>query len=235
MSVRVVDDESGRTLVVGGLAASHVDGADPTRLEFPYMRRIAHVLDVAAPAGRALRVLHLGAGLGALARYVAATRPGSAGDLVDLDPAIARLAAADGLTVEVADALAALRARPRRAFDAVIGDVFDGPRVPRHLTTLDAAEAVRRVLRPGGVYVVNLIDDPPHRMARRQVATLCASFAECVLLAERPVLADRRTGNLVVACADRTLPVAKLAKRSQDVLDAEATRIWCEGSRVLKG
>ena len=157
-------------------------------------------------------MLHLGAGLGALARYVAATRPGSTGDLVDLDPAVARLAAADGLTVEVADALAALRARPRRSFDAVIGDVFDGPRVPRHLTTLDAADAVRRVLRPGGVYAVNLIDDPPHRMARRQVATLCASFAECVLLAERPVLSGRRTGNLVVACADRTLPVAKLAQ-----------------------
>jgi spermidine synthase len=234
MTVRVVADDTGRTLVVGGLAASHVDAADPSRLEFGYMRRVAAVLDVCAPAGRPLRVLHLGAGLGALARYVAATRPGSHNRLVELDPAIAQLARADGLDVHTGDAREAIESAPRRSADVVVGDVFDGPRVPRHLTTREYAQRVRRALAPGGVYVVNLIDDPPHRLARRQVATLCATFAECVLLAERAVLTGRRTGNLVVACADRTLPAAKLARRSPDVLDAEATRLWCDGAKPVR-
>src|SRR4051794_39652111 len=228
MSDSVISDGTTRTLLTGGIPSSQVDLADPTRLEFPYMRRIADVLDVMAPAGRAPRSLHLGAGLGALARYLAATRPGSSSDLVDLvrhDP---------GLDVELADARAALERRAKRSYDVVIGDVFDGPVTPRHLTTREFVAQVRRVLSPGGVYAVNLIDDPPHRMARRQVATIAAAFAETLLLAERPVLAGRRTGNLVVAAADRPPPGAKLRKGSGDVLEREAVEVWCEGARVLK-
>src|SRR3954467_11872203 len=228
MSARVISDGSTRTLVPNGIPASQIDLGDPTRLEFPYMRRIADVLDVMAPAGRPLRSLHLRARRGALAGYLHATRPGSSSDLVDV------VRHRDDLDVELADARAAVERRPKRTFDVVIGDVYDGPVTPRHLTTLEFLAEVRRVLRPGGVYVVNLIDDPPQRLARRMVATLVASFPETVLLAERPVLAGRRTGNLVVAAADRTLPVAKLAKRSQDVLDRESVALWCEKAKPLK-
>lgn len=220
--------EREETLVIGGLAASHVDRDDPTRLEFPYMRRIADVLDVLAASGQPLRALHLGAGLGALARYLHATRPGSSSDLVDL------VRHAADLEVELADARDALASKPKRTYDVVIGDVFDGPRTPRHLTTREFVAQVRRVLRPGGVYLANLIDDPPHRIARRQVTTIAAAFPETLLLAERPVLSGRRTGNLVVAAADRTLPTAKLRKRSQDVLDREAVEVWCENAKPLK-
>src|SRR3954454_15659668 len=225
MSARVISDGSTRTLVQNGIPASHIDLADPTRLDFPYMRRIADVLDVMAPAGRPLRSLHLGAGLGALARYLHATRPGSSSDLVDVVRHVT------DLEIELADDRAALARRAKRSYDVVIGDVFDGPVTPRHLTTREYLADVRRVLRPGGVYAVNLIDDPPQRLARRMVATLVASFAETVLLAERPVLAGLRTGNLVVAAADRTLPVAKLRRRSADCLDRESVELWCEGAR----
>ena len=234
MAVRVANDGTGRTLLVGGLEASHVDVADPARLAFPYTRRIGDVLDVLARAGRPLRALHLGGGLGTLARYLAATRPGSASELVEIDAQVAALARDAGLIVDVADARAALERRARRTYDVVIADVFDGPVVPRHLTTRELVADVRRVLRPGGAYLVNLIDDPPHRLARRQVATIAAAFSEMLLLAERPVLASRRTGNLVVAAAHRTLPVARLRARSQDVLDREAVEIWCEGARPLR-
>ena len=192
------------------------------------MRRIGDVIDAMAPAGRPVRTLHLGAGLGALARYVLATRPGASADLVDL------VRHAPDLDVELADAREAVERRPRRTYDLVIGDVFDGPRVPRHLTTSEFLAQVRRVLRPGGVYVANLIDDPPHRLARRQVATIAGAFAETLLLAERQVLTGRRTGNLVVAAADRTLPVAKLRRRGGDVLDRGAVDVWCEGSKPLR-
>src|SRR3954447_11036350 len=228
MTARVIADGTSRTLVLGGLQASQVDLADPTRLEFPYMRRIADVLDVAAPTGRPLRALHLGAGLGALARYLHATRAGSSSDLVDV------VDLAGDLGVEIADARAALTRRHRRADDGVLRDVFDGPRTPRHLTTLEFLAEVRRTLRPGGVYLANLIDGPPHRLARRQTATIAATFSETLLLAERQVVTGRRTGNLVVVAADRTLAVAKLRKRSREVLDREQVDVWCEGSKPLK-
>src|SRR3954447_21314042 len=142
MTARVIADGTSRTLVLGGLQASQVDLADPTRLEFPYMRRIADVLDVAAPTGRPLRALHLGAGLGALARYLHATRPGSSSDLVDVVRHVS------DLEIELADARAALARRAKRSYDVVIGDVFDGPVTPRHLTTREYLADIRRVLRP---------------------------------------------------------------------------------------
>src|SRR5258708_31501677 len=73
-------------LMVDGTPQSYVDLDDPLYLEFEYMQRLGHVLDVAAPAGQPLRVLHLGAGGLSLARYVAATRTGSSQLAVESDP-----------------------------------------------------------------------------------------------------------------------------------------------------
>jgi spermidine synthase len=73
------------TLRVDGIPQSHVDLDDPEYLEFEYIRRLGHLADLAAPAGEPLRVLHLGGGGLTLARYVAATRPGSRQLAVDSD------------------------------------------------------------------------------------------------------------------------------------------------------
>jgi len=75
------------TLLVNGTPQSHVDLDDPEHLEFEYIRRLGHLIDLAAPAREPLRVLHLGAGGLTLARYVAATRPGSAQLAVESDAA----------------------------------------------------------------------------------------------------------------------------------------------------
>ena len=48
-----------------------------------------------------------------------------------------------------------------RSADLVIGDAFDGPHVPAQLSTAAFVAEVRRVLRPSGVYALNVIDVPP--------------------------------------------------------------------------
>ena len=45
-------------LLVDGVPQSHVDLDDPRHLELEYMRRLGHLIDLAAPAGKPLRVLH---------------------------------------------------------------------------------------------------------------------------------------------------------------------------------
>jgi spermidine synthase len=86
-----IDRPRAWTLLVDGTPQSHVDLDDPEHLEFEYMRRLGHLVDLAAPAGQPLRVLHLGAGGLTLARYVAATRPGSGQLAVESDAALADL------------------------------------------------------------------------------------------------------------------------------------------------
>jgi spermidine synthase len=79
------------TLLVDGAPQSHVDLDDPRHLEFGYMRQLGHLIDLMAPGGEPLRVLHLGGGGLTLARYVAATRPGSSQLAIEADAAVAGL------------------------------------------------------------------------------------------------------------------------------------------------
>ena len=68
---------SARTLVLDGREAGQVDLADPRRLGFAYMRRIADLIDAFRSPGAGIDALHVGGGAFALPRYLAATRPAS--------------------------------------------------------------------------------------------------------------------------------------------------------------
>jgi hypothetical protein len=119
----------------------------------------------------------------------------------------------------------------------VVTDAFSGPIVPAHLTTVEYQHEVRRALRAGGVHLMNLIDAPPGRAARRQAATLLDAFAEVVLIAPRAVVAGRRTGNVVLAGADRTLSLARLRARAgsdHEVLAPAEVAVLAEGAAVLR-
>jgi len=197
--VRVLADGDRRRLLVDGLEAAVVDRADPTHLDFPYMRWIADVLDVGWRSGTALQAVHVGGGGCVLPRYLAATRPGSHSEVYENDAAVLDalatlldLRAERGLRVRAGDGRELLATRATRSADVVVTDAFDGPVVPSHLATREYQDEVRRVLRPAGVHVVNVIDEPPGRIARRQAATLVAAFAEVVLLAPRAVVAGDR-------------------------------------------
>jgi hypothetical protein len=72
---------------------------------------------------------------------------------------------------------------------------------------------VRRVLRPGGMYLANVADGPPLRFARGQVATLRTAFPEICLMAEPGTFRGRRFGNLVAVASAVELPVAALTRR----------------------
>ena len=213
------DRDGSWVLLVNDTPQSHVDLQDPTHLEFEYVRRMGHVLDLAAEPGAALDVVHLGGGGLTLPRYVAATRPGSRQRVAEIDQPLTDLVRDHlplprntRIRVRAADAREALASMHAAAADVVVTDVFAGARTPAHLTTVEFAAEVARVLRPGGVYAVNVADGPPLRFARAQVATLRAVFAEVCLLAEPGILRGRRFGNLVAVASGAPLPLADLSR-----------------------
>ncbi len=213
-------------LLVDGISQSHVDLGDPRHLDLEYMQRLGHLIDLAAPAGTPLRVLHLGAGGLTLARYVAATRPGSRQLAVEADPEVASLVRqrlpvdppgharrrAGRSGVRMGDARAVLEQVPAGGFDVVVADVFAGDRTPAHLTSVEFTRAAARVLAATGVYAVNVGDGPPLAHARGRVAAVRAVFPHVCVMAEPAVLHGRRFGNLVVAGAGRELPLAGLVR-----------------------
>ena len=208
------------TLVLDGYPQSYVDVEDPTHLGFEYVRRLASIVDSAAPMGAPLAVLHLGGGALTVPRYVAATRPRSAQRVIEHDAALIEmirrllpLPRGADIRVRAMDARIAVEGYPPSRFDLVITDVYGGARVPGQLTSVEFALAARRILRTGGLYAANLADGGQLDFARGQVATLNAAFAEVCLLAEPAVLRGRRFGNVVLVAADerRRLPLAELA------------------------
>lgn len=214
------DRPHGWTLLIDGAPQSHVDLDDPANLSFEYQRRLGHALDLAAPEGRPLNVVHLGGGAFTLARYVAVTRPRSTQQVIELDAALVqlvreRLPLEPGARIRVRslDARAGLAKVPEGWADVVIADVFSGARTPAHLTSTEFVAEVRRAMRPGGCYAANIADGPPLAHLRAQIATVAAVFPELALAADPTVLRGRRFGNAVLFASDAALPVAELTRR----------------------
>jgi SAM-dependent methyltransferase len=209
----------GRTLILDTLHHSYVDLNDPKYLEFAYTKRFADVLALQPPG--ALDVLHLGGGGFSIPRHLAAVRPGTHSTVLEVDPQIPvigreRLGLRTGpeLVVKVGDARTAITGEPGGAYDVVVGDAFGSLAVPWHLTTTEMVQQVRRVLRPGGVYLLNVIDYPPLAFARAETATLLRAFDDVAIMATPPTLAGEDGGNLVLVASDRTLPVAALLSKA---------------------
>ncbi|WP_274558910.1 spermidine synthase [Streptomyces spiramyceticus] len=214
------DRPRGRTLLIDGAPQSHVDLDDPSHLDFAYQRRLGHIADLAAPQGQPVQVLHLGGGAFTLARYVAATRPRSTQQIVEVDAALVQLVRRElpldanaRIRVRSVDARAGLAKIADDWADLLIADVFSGARTPAHLTSTEFLDDVRRVLKPGGFYAANIADGPPLAYLRGQIATAAAVFPDLALAADPAVLRGRRFGNAVLLGSDRTLPLAELTRR----------------------
>jgi hypothetical protein len=212
-TVEIVPDPrhaAGRLVLIGGLESAYVDLEDPTHLRLDYVRRLADAIDALVPRGEPAAIVHLGGGGFTLPRHLAATRPAVRQEVYELDPAIVSLARAHlrlrrspALRVRVGDARELLERRQPESADLVVGDAFTGTDVPAHLATVEFARVVARALRPGGRYLLNAIDAPPHAWARAQAATLAAAFAHVVVLGGREVVSGRRAGNVLYVASDR--------------------------------
>ena len=207
-------------LLLDGTPQSHVDLDDPTHLEFEYVRRLGHAVDLVAPPRRPVRAMHLGGGGLTLARYTAVTRPRSRQLVVEVDGALVALVREElpldrawRLRIRTGDARAAVADASEGAFDLVVGDVFAGARIPAHLASVEFVRAVAHALDAGGIYAANVTDGPPAAFARGQVATVQAAFPHTCMVGDPAVLRGRRFGNFVVLAGHRALPVVELARR----------------------
>ncbi len=194
---------------------SYVDLSDPTYLEFAYTRWIADGIDATNPAGKPLDVLFVGGGGFTLPRWLLATRPGSHahvlevdGELVDFVEERLGLRTSPALQVTVGDARVSILDVESDSVDVVVGDAFSNDSVPWHLTTTEWTEEVRRVLKPGGLYAINVIDFQPLDLASAAAATLRGVFPGIRLVSRQDVQGALYGGNLVFLASDRPLPPA---------------------------
>ena len=239
------DRPTGRTLELDTLRHSYVDLADPGHLEFEYTRAVAAVADSIRPARTPVDALHIGGGGFTMPRYLAATRPGTRSTVLEIDGGVVDLGREllgvndiPDLSVRVGDARTGLQEQPAGRYDLAVGDAFGGLAVPWHLTTRQVAEQVRAVLKPDGVYAVNVIDYQPDRFARAEIATLKAVFPHVILLGAPVTVAGEGGGNHILVASQQPLPAAAiqadLATRGPWlVADEAATTRYAGSAEVL--
>lgn len=199
--------DGGYVLTIGGAEQSHVNLIRPHEIFYEYLRRIGHLVDLAAPAGEPVRALHLGAGALTLARYIQATRPGSLQYAVELerellDFVLRHLPLPDGtdLTTMIGDAREALGALdPGLTFDVVILDIFSGPEAPAHIASSDFYREARDRLGPDGLLIVNVGDEPALTLVRSQVAAMREAMADVAAFGEAGMFEARYPGNIILA------------------------------------
>lgn len=203
-NARIEPETDGFLVTINGTRHSHVDLADPTRLRFEYMRRIADVIDLCAPQPRPLTVLHVGGAGLALPRYVAATRPRSRQLVLEPDEALIGfvrehlpLPKAHNIRVRVAAAPRDYAGLRPQTYDLVVVDAFTGRDVPTDVVTPSAFDALARILRPPGVVVVNVAGT---QTRHEQVAvTMTAALGPAgLMLGEARVLSGAKPGNVVL-------------------------------------
>jgi hypothetical protein len=212
--------ESGRTLYLDEHRHSYVDLKDPTYLEFEYIKSFAAAINGSWAEGRRLDALHVGGGGLTMPRYLTATRPGSKNEVYEIDPAVVEIDKRElgvrtgpDLAVTVKDGRLGVRDEATDSRDLIIMDAFSGLSVPWHLTTRELVADVQRVLRPDGVYLVNVIDHGQALFAKAEIKTVQAVFPYVAVIARKDELSGRSGGNFVLVGSDRRIDVPEIAGR----------------------
>jgi predicted membrane-bound spermidine synthase len=188
-----------RAFAVNNQTASIVDASEPPR----YARYIDHLRHILLDdlAYRDRDILVLGAGGFTLSHR----EPKNRYTYVDVDPAIKAIAERDFLREPVrgefvvADARRYAHETPQR-YDAVVVDVYSAhTSIPSHLVTREFWLDTRRVVKPGGALLANLILDGrlASGYARNLLATIESVYGRCavdVLFKAQPV------SNVIVTC-----------------------------------
>jgi predicted membrane-bound spermidine synthase len=195
-----------RAFWVNKSTASLIDDSEPPN----YTRYITHLRRVLLEdlRFRDRDILVLGAGGFTLSHR----EPDNRYTYVDIDPAIKTIAERHFLREPargefIADDARRFVATTERRFDAVVVDVYSShTSIPSHLVTREFWDGVRRVLKPDGVLLANLILDgrleTPY--ARNLLATIESVYGRCavdVLHKGQPL------ANVEVACFASSRPV----------------------------
>jgi spermidine synthase len=231
----------GYTLVLDSLPNSYVDLGNPEDLKFNYVRWIAKAIDAMYEPKAPLDGVFVGGGGLTLPRWLLKTRPGSHadvlevdGELVDFDRTHLGLRTSPALRVSVGDARIGMLDVPTDSADVVVGDAFGYYAVPWHLTTDEWTEEVKRVLKPGGLYAVNVIDYLPLNLQRAETATLLDVFDHVRIVTfgaeEHPL-----GGNAVLLASDASIPPGAISEnRITTSLNPHEVESFAASGRVLR-
>jgi spermidine synthase len=126
------------------------------------------------------------------------------------------------LRTRVGDARVGLAEQRTGEYDLVVGDAFGHLVVPWHLATREMAVDIERVLKTDGVYAQNVIDYPPGRFIKAELATVADVFPHVALIAPPDALAGETGSNFVIVASKSPLRLGPL-REALNLVDEPVT------------
>ncbi len=211
------DGEPVRILTLDRLVHSYTSLDNPTKLVYGYEQMYAEATRYQAERVDQLRALFIGGGGYTFPRYMEAVYPGSAIDVIEIDPGVTEVAYEWlGLSLDTTvvtynqDARLFMQPPPRKQYNLIMGDAFNDFSVPYHLTTREFNERVRAWLAPDGLYLVNIVDGGQASFLRAYTHTLRQTFPYVYLAPTSSEWRESPRMTFVLIASDAPLDVAAL-------------------------
>lgn len=240
---RTIRDDTGaplHALHLDHLVHSYADLDDPTHLEYGYLRTFNEVVELTARRGPVFRLLFIGGGGYTLPRLVDAVHESAQVDVVEIDPAVTRVArrffgvGRDAAIRTFNEDARWFAMRGGEPYDVIFIDAFNDLSVPYHLTTRELTARLHGLLTPEGALVVNVIDDFHRgRFLASYVRTLQSVFGDehvGILMDEAGDMESSRSTFVVVA--SRSL-AAISAETAAHVVPPDAARNYVRRRRGI--
>ena len=153
-------------LVLDHLIHSYTDLTDPYYIEYEYIRMYEEVVRWQAARRGPFQALFLGGGGYTFPRFIEASYPEAKVDVVEIDPEVTRVArqylgVSEDTRIRSFNEDARwflMNSKESGRYDFIFGDAFNDLSIPYHLTTREFAQQLRRVLKPDGMLMANVID-----------------------------------------------------------------------------
>ena len=153
-------------LVLDHLIHSYTDLTDPSFIEYEYIRIYEEIVRWQVAKRGPFKALFLGGGGYTFPRFIEATYPEAGVDVVEIDPEITRVAheylgIPEGTKIRSFNEDARwflMNSKEGGRYDFIFGDAFNDLSIPYHLTTKEFALELKRLLKPDGILMANVID-----------------------------------------------------------------------------
>jgi len=215
--ILVSEDERGYRILrfeAGGALQSVVKPGDPDHLELAYVRAMpVAFVHVVEPRN----VLVVGLGGGSIPSFVHKRFPRTKVDVVDIDPGVVAVARShfgfvedERMRAHVEDGRRFIERAVGR-YDVIFLDGFGTDSVPRHLTTREFHQSVKRALTSEGVVVGNVWARESNRQYDSMVKTYRVVYDEVAV-----VEVEGTANRILVACPRRmALPPEEVVRRGR--------------------
>jgi spermidine synthase len=217
-----------RTLALDSLIHGYVDLKDPVNLCYEYEHIYRNLTHYYAAGKTRFNAFFIGAGSYTFPRWMLFQWPEAQITVAEIDPlVVAANHLALGLPKDtpirtiIGDARNVISGLPAgEKYDLFYGDAFNDLSVPWHLTTLEFVKRIKSHLKPGGAYMLNVIDNYDNGLlVGASYLTLRKIFRHVYIFCTNPLRIQNLRDTFILLASDQPIDTSRWTSKSGDYSD----------------